>query len=606
MTFSSLPAEIQRVPNKPLVRLVGPSAQLVLFFASLADRELAMERVVELREASMAEAAASEARERLRSVPPPALQAEIFRLSPDLLAVHRDLVVSGAVPEADFWSLRRDEVAALAARAGGALAQRLQAMGSASAGPGGASSGSSGRTAEMQRMPLPTSMMAELGNTVSIHLTPEKVGQIFVECPEVRAAFMAKVPSEMDEKTFWNLYARESFKRLRRRKFGGGEDEDEAEDHTFAPFRRIVLARERAEARRRLAAVDPTVDLASDLADAYGTLSASAAVADEPRDQRARVAPESIARDVNRHGARVLAGPPGAGVPTVGNSLAVAQAIERLEQEDAAASSAREAKRNGASASVEGGEDAQGGFDREVFRWRADAGLDDLRAERVEPAESLTIRGDYGELAVVGERGAQAAGEVVDELNVGESAAVLHASWDARLARIDPLALDVDMDPNLASATALELSLGVGEGTVDALASILGAGQAAKALTGAGQVALSKPPTEVLPPQLLEILRQEALRVNGLLQHLWDALPPIVGGVPVRGSVVAPLEGGAAARLRTAKAQAMVAHLQEARRRLEIHLSAAPGEAERVHVAQALGPLVAAIDRAFERARIGG
>lgn len=596
------------MPNKPLVRLVGASAQLVLFFASLADRELAMERVVELREASMAEVAASEARERLRAVPPPALQAEIFRLSPDLLAVHRDLVVSGAVPEADFWSLRRDEVAALAARAGGALARQLQAMGSAAAGEPGQPAG--GALSGQQRVPLPTSMMTELGNSVSIHLTPEKVGQIFVECPEVRAAFMAKVPSEMDEKTFWNMYARESFKRLRRRKFGGGEDEDEAEDHTFAPFRRIVLARERVEARRRLGAVDPTVDLASDLADTYGSLSASAAVADEPRDQRARVAPESIARDVNRHGARVLAGPPGAGVPNVGNSLAVAQAIERLEQEDAAAGGSKGGGRGGgdggAPAADAGGDDSRGSFDREVFRWRADAGLDDLRGERVAPAERLSIRGDYGELAVVGERAAAAAAGELGEQGAGESAAALHAAWSARLARVDPLALDVGMDPGLATATALELSLGVGEGAADAMASILGADSAARALTGLGQVALSKPPSEVLPPQLLEILRQEALRVNGLLQHLWDALPPIVGGVPVRGSVIAPLEGGAAARLRAAKTQAMVAHLQEARRRLEIHLSAAPGEAERVHVAQALGPLVAAIDRAFERARIGG
>ncbi|GAA5885857.1 hypothetical protein JCM5296_000167 [Sporobolomyces johnsonii] len=114
-------------------------------------------------------------------------QANTFRLrklvlqsSPQLLALHRDLVLSNQITEAEFWDGREDLLAAVAAEEG--LMR--------------------GKSGEMVDPKTVTGQNGE----VTVKITPALIREIFEEFPVVLKAYNDNVPDPLDEAAFWTRY----------------------------------------------------------------------------------------------------------------------------------------------------------------------------------------------------------------------------------------------------------------------------------------------------------------------------------------------------------------------------------------------------------------
>ncbi|GAA5988214.1 hypothetical protein JCM10908_002115 [Rhodotorula pacifica] len=121
------------------------------------------------------------------SATPSSAQATTFRLrklvlqsDPTLLQLHRDLVLTGEITEAEFWAGRQDLIDAVAAEQG--LVK--------------------GKSGEMVD---PTTVTGQNGE-VTVKITPALIRDIFEEFPVVLRAYNDNVPDPLDEAQFWTRY----------------------------------------------------------------------------------------------------------------------------------------------------------------------------------------------------------------------------------------------------------------------------------------------------------------------------------------------------------------------------------------------------------------
>uniref|UniRef100_A0A1D1ZT29 BSD domain-containing protein n=1 Tax=Auxenochlorella protothecoides TaxID=3075 RepID=A0A1D1ZT29_AUXPR len=535
----------QQAPNKPFIRLEWPTGTLVLGFESVSDRDEAVDLIKKLRAKLLAS-----------STPPPGVpsapqKAAYFAQDRDLEKLYLELVVPGILPEQEFWAARASHLARL--------------------GSGAGASASGHRTASSsQRRGLPNSLTSEVrpaadGQTDTVHfsLTPEIIAQIFNERPEVHRAFLAKVPHELNEKEFWTVYFKEQYKRLARRRKGLGPDEEDFEDEVFGPFRRQIALQEAARARGRMQEVDPTLNLEAAQGEQYAMLQRSEGA------EAGLGAAGYLAKDLNRHAALVLEGTPEGVLDLAGDG-------DGPSSHDTAAIATRLAASQ-AGASRTAAREPRG----EPLRHR-DHGLEDLRGPEQAPGIPLNIR----DPAAYYRAGAPAVdGAATPE---SEPMSTLRDPGDhtptplsAVLRSIDPTALPLcPCDPALARAVLEELSAGTDAG----LAARFGA--LAAGVHGVRADA-------ALPPGLLGLLRDEALRTDELLRHFWGALP---WAAPAAGAAA---EAERAAR--EARAGRLVGALEAQRARLRAHAAVAPGTIEHVYAGVLLQPCEEGIQAAVAR-----
>ncbi|GAA6063087.1 hypothetical protein JCM10212_005150 [Sporobolomyces blumeae] len=114
-------------------------------------------------------------------------QASTFRLrklvlqaSPQLLALHRELVLTNQITEAEFWEGREDLLDAVAAEEG-------------------LMKGKSGEMVD------PKTVTGQNGE-VTVKITPALIREIFEEFPVVLRAYNDNVPDPLDEAAFWTRY----------------------------------------------------------------------------------------------------------------------------------------------------------------------------------------------------------------------------------------------------------------------------------------------------------------------------------------------------------------------------------------------------------------
>ncbi|GAA5969157.1 hypothetical protein JCM21900_004143 [Sporobolomyces salmonicolor] len=108
------------------------------------------------------------------------LRKLVLQSSPQLLALHRDLVLSNQITEAEFWDGREDLLAAVAAEEG--LMR--------------------GKSGEMVDPKTVTGQNGE----VTVKITPALIREIFEEFPVVLKAYNDNVPDPLDEAAFWTRY----------------------------------------------------------------------------------------------------------------------------------------------------------------------------------------------------------------------------------------------------------------------------------------------------------------------------------------------------------------------------------------------------------------
>ncbi|GAA5975261.1 hypothetical protein JCM11641_005907, partial [Rhodosporidiobolus odoratus] len=110
------------------------------------------------------------------------LRKHLLRTTPSLLTLHRDLVLSGALTEAEFWSTP-DRTALLSA-----LAAEESLM--------------KGKSGEMVD---PKTVTGQNGQ-VTVKVTPGLIREIFEEFPVVLRAYNENVPEPLSEPLFWTRY----------------------------------------------------------------------------------------------------------------------------------------------------------------------------------------------------------------------------------------------------------------------------------------------------------------------------------------------------------------------------------------------------------------
>ncbi|KAJ9475625.1 General transcription and DNA repair factor IIH subunit TFB1 [Pseudozyma hubeiensis] len=124
---------------------------------------------------------------RSRKAIPPAktdieLRISVIKSNPSLRALHKDIVISGAMSDSEFWSHPHRQRLIRAERA--KLEQRA------------------GRNARLAD-PKPTPNEA---GEMKLSITPELIRDLFEQFPVVARAYEENVPSKLDEGSFWTRY----------------------------------------------------------------------------------------------------------------------------------------------------------------------------------------------------------------------------------------------------------------------------------------------------------------------------------------------------------------------------------------------------------------
>ncbi|KAL2611441.1 hypothetical protein R1flu_023133 [Riccia fluitans] len=237
---------------------------------------------------------------------------KLLQTDSELQKLHSELVIGGVLSETEFWAARKHMLEEDVTR-----------------GP-------------KQRTGLKTAMLADVRpltdgrtNKVTFNLTPEIIHQIFTEKPAVHRAFLQNVPTKMSEVEFWTKYCRAEY--LYRTKNQAAAAAEAADDEDLAVFTReddII----QNEARKKIKRVDPTLDMAADMADDYTHLPGHGTYRDGSKEETEYngVKLRSIMNDINRHAAVVLEGRPLDGLPVAGADTAtVAQALAIAQQAQA-------------------------------------------------------------------------------------------------------------------------------------------------------------------------------------------------------------------------------------------------------------------------------
>ncbi|SCZ89651.1 BZ3500_MvSof-1268-A1-R1_Chr9g10523 [Microbotryum saponariae] len=108
------------------------------------------------------------------------LRKLVLQAHPNLMTLHRELVMSGQIAEAEFWEGR--EALLEQARAGEAQLR--------------------GKSAAMVDLRPETSESGE----VTVKITPTQIADIFAECPMVLKAYNENVPVPLNDQEFWTRY----------------------------------------------------------------------------------------------------------------------------------------------------------------------------------------------------------------------------------------------------------------------------------------------------------------------------------------------------------------------------------------------------------------
>lgn len=136
--------------------------------------------------ASTAASPAPSKRPRPKDLPPPKtdieLRISVIKSNPQLRALHKDIVISGQMSDAEFWSHPQRQRLIRAERA--KLEQRA------------------GRNARLAD-PKPTPNEA---GEMKLSITPELIRDLFEQFPVVARAYDENVPSKLDEGSFWTRY----------------------------------------------------------------------------------------------------------------------------------------------------------------------------------------------------------------------------------------------------------------------------------------------------------------------------------------------------------------------------------------------------------------
>lgn len=236
---------------------------------------------------------------------------KLLREDSELQKLHKELVISGVLTEAEFWAARKSLHDAAVHKT------------------------------SKQRVGFKSAMLADVRpltdgrtNKVTFNLTPEIIHQIFAEKPAVHQAFLNFVPSKMTEKDFWTKYCRAEY--LHRTKNSVAAAAEAAEDEELAVFLKHddLLA---SEARRKIRRVDPTLDMEADLGDDYLHLPDHGILRDgikESTDAETELSKRTLLQDINRHAAVVLEGR--SLDVELGDTRTVAEALARSKQAELA------------------------------------------------------------------------------------------------------------------------------------------------------------------------------------------------------------------------------------------------------------------------------
>lgn len=111
-----------------------------------------------------------------------ALRSQVLRLNPQLLALHKEVVGSGTLSDADFWAHPARVMLLRAEKA------RMQQK-----------TGRRGQLAD----PHPTQ---NENNELKINITPQLIRDLFEQYPVLTRAYDENVPNRLDENTFWARY----------------------------------------------------------------------------------------------------------------------------------------------------------------------------------------------------------------------------------------------------------------------------------------------------------------------------------------------------------------------------------------------------------------
>jgi hypothetical protein len=406
----------QKISGRPFLRLVAPGASLQLAFESESDRDEAIDLLRQLsppdrrqqqqKAAGVATTAAAAAAASGMQLPTPEQRKTLFSSDPDLEILYGQLVVSGVLTEAEFWRGRQAAVARILAGAGGG-----------GGGAQGASASAPSAAARRQRPGLPSVMFrvqksADDRNVdrVNVTLTPQDIQRIFTERSEVHRAYLAHVPHSMQEVQFWEHFCRLEYRKEARRVraaaagrapelvAGGAGDDEEEEDEIIAPFRRQAARAEAVRRRAALARVDPTVDLAAEMAGEFSSSVGFGSASDPGKDghdllplaRRGRGAVQDLFSEVNRHAAAVLRGAPEGLDPQGGDSAVDAASIAAR----VAAAAAKQAKQESTAAEEIMGDGAPGKDEEAERRWqeRAASALEDLTIGERDSVAPLNIQ----------------------------------------------------------------------------------------------------------------------------------------------------------------------------------------------------------------------
>jgi transcription initiation factor TFIIH subunit 1 len=190
----------QQAPGKPFLRILSAAEPLGLAFRSDDDRNEVLELLKQLTPSPAAAPGAP-----APGVPTPPQRQQLFAADPDLETLYGQLVVSGILPEADFWRTRQGALGRLAAGARGR-------------GGGGGAAGAAAQRPGLSSVLHDVERLHD-GQTerVNIHLTPADITRIFTERPEVHRAFLAHVPHALEEKAFWERYFKLEYKKAAKR-----------------------------------------------------------------------------------------------------------------------------------------------------------------------------------------------------------------------------------------------------------------------------------------------------------------------------------------------------------------------------------------------------
>ncbi len=544
---------------------------LILNFLTVDDRT---EVVEQLKERKHVAGAGLRADERKR----------LFDENKDLEALYNQLVATGILTEAEFWSNHGHA---------GNVANRLASSANTSTSGAGAAASKTGKPKAGMRLGL-SSVLHEVershdGKTEKVHVTlmPEDIERIFRYQPEVNRAFIAYVPHSMSEDDFWKEYFKLDYKNIAKRKGAGGSRSDRAEDKDdiFAPFREHLDEEASAMDRTMLRNVDPTLDLFSEYVGSRWSGGSRSMGADTKRSDeavaRATAKLKSLANDLNRHSIHVLDGPiVDLDAETMRkDKLTTEEAIALATSVDAARKELEQAKGSaGVDANVE--QDA-------VHKMRAASDLADLRGERVIHTVPLSINDKMAFLRIKNRKdeGAGKGPERVEEGEGGEGGKPRDITMrDAVEFEVDPWALvPVPYELN-GSNKALEEFCA------------MDSARFVEEFGPAGLAAASVSPENALGGVMVEFFRLEALKTDELLRHFWSIKLSAGSGDAGGGSSKSSGDGNTQKMLRLQK------HLAVQREALDAHIrNAASQGANQIYISKICESLVDQIDAAIVR-----